>query len=64
MTRKEALEFIHNYPDEVICVKTLIDVIGQQYFDELCSMGFITSNLGHYYRLTQLGRQYLAELYF
>ena len=61
MTRKESLAFIYNA--DVVEKNKLIETIGEKFFNEFCSIGFITTNIGTRYWLTDLGRQYCFEMF-
>ena len=61
MTRKEALGYIYNM--DVVEKDRLVETIGTKIFNELCSIGFITTNLGTRYWMTDLGRRYCLEMF-
>ena len=61
MTRKESLAYIYNM--DVVEKNKLIETIGEKYFNEFCSIGFITTNIGTHYWLTDLGMQYCFEMF-
>lgn len=61
MTRKEALVFIYN--EDVISKETLLEKIGENFLNEFVTIGFLTTNIGSRYWLTDLGRQYCFEMF-
>ena len=60
-SRKEALAYIYN--DDHMAKDTLIEKIGEKYFNEFVTIGFLTTNMGTRYWLTDLGRQYCLEMF-
>ena len=61
MTRKEALTYIYN--DYHMSKETLIEKIGEKYFNEFITIGLLATNMGTRYWLTDLGRQYCLEMF-
>lgn len=61
MTRKEMITYLEQNPDNT--KEGYIDALGDTYFNEAVSMGFLTTNLGDIYWTTQLLSDYYDDLF-